>query len=83
MPIHCVTQSHLLGTFSLQTIPLRKTGYFTQQKRNTEVCKNLLDVGEKLDRNSYTMADSRTSLLFHFRLDLGMTWVQLFRSGFR
>lgn len=78
-----VPRSQLLRTFWLQIIPLRKTGHFIEQKRNTNVCKNLLDVCEELERNPYTITDRQTSTLFRFRPDLCTAWVWLLPSGFR
>ena len=50
-----VVRGQLLRTFPLQSISLRQTGYFIEQKRNTKVCKDLPDVRGELERNSYTI----------------------------
>lgn len=52
-------------------------------RRETTVCKTLLDVCEELDRNPYTLTDGPTSTLFHFRLDLCTVWFRLLPSNFR
>lgn len=67
-----IVRGQLLRTFPLQSISLRQTGHFTEQKRNTKVCKDLPDVRGELERNSYTIVDGQTTILLHFRLGLGL-----------